>query len=168
MKKHHLFLLVVCLLLVASLAFPATSLQTNATPTTHAITYEVSDVNDFPGKVVEGDTLYVKKIMDQLSEKEGKKISLKIFKKVTGQAPTPFPFDETPVWLKGSTDDIAQEYYALPPLKVGTYDFIITSIRTSGGGIQEKPVVTNREVEVISKNNVVEAKKIREEGDNDT
>ncbi len=165
MKKHHLFLLIICLLLVASLAFPT---PTPATAVTHSIIYEVSDLNDFPGKIVEGDTLHIKKIMDQLSEKEGKKISFTISKKITGQANTPVPFDNAIVWRKGSTDDVAQEYYAHPPLSVGTYNFEISSIRTSGGGILEKPVVLNREVEVISKTNAPEVKKIREEGDNDT
>jgi hypothetical protein len=165
MKKHHLFLLIVSLLLVASLALPTTVPQM---PVTSPIIYEVSDLNDFPGKIVENDTLYIKKIMDQLSAKEGKKIHFTISKQVTGRSSTPFPFDDRTVLLKGSTDDTAQEYYALPPLSPGTYDFIITSIRTSGAGIAEKPVVMKREVKVISKNDEVTAKKIREEGDNDT
>lgn len=167
MKRHHLFLLIVCLLLVASLAFPAASPQASAA-LTHPIIYEVSDVNDFPGRVVEGDSLYVKKIMDQLSPKEGKNISFKIFKRIIGQAPAPYHFDNTTVWLKGSTDDTSQEYYTLPPLTPGTYNFVITIIRTSGAGIAEKPVIMHRDVEVIPKSNVIEAKKIREEGDNDT
>ncbi len=165
MKKHHLFLLIVCLLLVASLAFPHVLSQS---ATSHPVIYEVSDINDFPGRIVEEDTLHIKKIMDQLSAEEGKQISFKISKKVTGQANVPVPFDNTLVWRKGSTDDIAQEYYAHPPLTPGTYNFELTSIRTSGGGIQEKPMIINREVEVIPKTNLVEAKKIREEGDNDT
>ena len=164
MKKHHLFLLIICLLLVASLAFPAIASNTS----THPIIYEVSDLNDLPATIVEEDRLHIKKNMDQLSEKEGKQISFKISKKITGQANSPVPFDNEIVWRKGSTDDVAQEYYAHPPLAVGTYNFEITSTRRSGSGILEKPVVMNHEVEVISKNNVVEAKKIREEGDNDT
>ena len=165
MKKHHLFLLIVCLLLVASLAFPAAAPK--STPTVHPIIYEVSDINEFPGKIIEGDTLHIKKIMDQLSEKEGKQISFKISKKVTGQANAPIPFDNTIVWRKGSTDDVAQEYYAHPPLTTGTYNFEVTSIRRSGFGILEKPSVINREVKVISASNLVEAQKIRE-GDNHT
>ena len=164
MKKHHLFLLIVCLLLVASLAFPAAAPKTAATS---PIVYEVSDLNDFPGKIVEGDTLHIKKIMDQLSEKEGKNISFKISKKITGQANAPIPFDNTTVWRKGSSDDVVQEYYAHPPLSVGTHNFEITSIRTTGSGILEKPVVLNHEVKVISKNDVIEAQKIRE-GDDHT
>ncbi len=164
MKKHHLFLLIICLLLVASLAFPAT----NPAPTaTHPITYEVGDINEFPGRIVEHDTLSIKKIMDQLSEKEGKEIHFKIFKEVPGQAATPVPFDETTAWLKGSTDEVAQEYYTVPPLPVGKYNFVITSTRKSGSGILEKPVISNREVEVISASNLVEAQKIRE-GDDHT
>ena len=165
MKKHHLFLLIICLLLVASLAFPAA--PSKPTPTTHATIYEVSDLNDFPGRTVEGDTLHVKKIMNQLSPKEGQQISFKISKKITGQTNVPVPFDNTTVWRKGSTDDVAQEYYAHPPLSVGTYNFEITSTRTSGGGILEKPNVINHEVEVIPKTNLIEAQKIRE-GDDHT
>lgn len=165
MKKHHLFLLIVCLLLVASLAFPSAPSKSEAI---HPVIYEVSDINDFPGKIVEGDTLHIKKIMDQLSAKEGKHIHFKIFKKITGQADAPVPFNNEIVWRKGSTDDIAQKYYAHPPLSAGTHRFEITSTRTSGGGILEKPIVINREVEVIPKTNLVEAKKVREEGDNDT
>ena len=86
MKKHHLFLLIVCLLLVASLAFPAAAPK--STPTVHPIIYEVSDINEFPGKIIEGDTLHIKKIMDQLSEKEGKQISLKSYR--TSQCPYSF------------------------------------------------------------------------------
>jgi len=166
MKKHHLFLLIICLLLVASLAFPAAPVK--STPITHSVIYEVSDLNEFPGRIVEGDTLHIKKIMDQLSEKEGKNISFKIFKKIPGQANAPVPFDNAIVWRKGSTDEVAQEYYAHPPLAVGTYNFQITSTRRSGSGILEAPITSTREVEVISKTNAPEVKKIREEGDNDT
>jgi hypothetical protein len=163
MKKHHLFLLIVCLLLVASLAFPIGLPRS----TNHSIIYEVSDVNDFPGKIVEGDTLYIKKFMDQLSEKENKQIRFTISKKTIGQAPTAIPFDNSTAWIKGSVDEVAQEYYTSPPLSPGTYNFLINSIRTSGSATLEKAVVTNREVEVIPKKNLVEVQKIRE-GDDHT
>jgi len=163
MKKHHLFLLIVCLLLVASLAFPIPLPRS----TNHSIIYEVSDINDFPGKIVEGDTLYIKKFMDQLSEKENKQIKFTISKKTLDQKAIPISFDDTTVWLKGSVDEVAEEYYASPPLSPGTYVFLVTSTRTSGHGTLEKPSVISHQVEVIPKENLVEVQKIRG-GDNHT
>ena len=162
MKKHHLFLLIICLLLVASLAFPASASKPSIT-IIYPIIYEVIDLNDLPGKIAENDTLYIKKIMDQLSEKEGENISFKIFKQNT----IPVPFDDTTVWIKGRADEIAQEYYILPPLPVGAYDFIFTIKRISGSGIPQPIVASKYKIEVISKTNVTEAISIQE-GDNYT
>jgi hypothetical protein len=159
MKKHHLFLLIVCLLLVASLAFPV------ATP--HSIIYEVSDLNDLPGRMVEGDALWIKKIMDQLSEKEGKHISFTISKQMVGKAPTPVPFNDLTKWIKGNADEVPQEYYLVPYLSAGMYLFVITIIRTNGSGSAQAPVTYKYGVEVIPANNVIETQKIRE-GDNHT
>ena len=163
MKKHHLFLLIICLLLVASLAFPASASKPSTT-IIYPIIYEVIDLNDLPGKIVENDTLYIKKIIDQLSEKERKNISFKIFKQNT---PIPVPFDDTTVWIKGRADEIAQEYYTLPLLPVGAYDFIFTIIRISGSGTPQPKVTSKYKIEVISKTNVTEAISIRE-GDDHT
>ena len=157
MKKHHLFLLIVCLLLVASLAFPATD---------NPIIYEISNLkdpfkkNNLPEKIREHDVLYIKKIMNHLSKQEGTHISIQIFKHVIGKAPTPFDFNDTTVWIKGGTDEIAQEYYN-PSLAIGTYDFIFTTFKTSGSGSVKAPItIPHHTIEVVAANSPISAQAI--------
>lgn len=156
MKKHHIFLLIVALLIVASLAFPTASndLRQNST------IYNAYNLDEIPGRIVQGDTLYIKKSINPFSDIERVEVAFDILEKVPGKQDIAVPYDRTPILMKGEQDDEPEPYYHVVFAHPGTY--VIRFLPSTY--YQNKPPYDHT-IEVISATNKTEIRRIRDEED---
>lgn len=155
MKKHHLFLLIVCLLLVASLAFPQVS-------EFEQTVYQADDLNEIPAVIVANDRLYIKKVM---YTPRNTHVQIEIFKVKHGHAPEKINYHLQSFLIKGTNDDVPEDYYLIT-LPVGKYMLHITCTPHFGTMAETRSVV-NHELEVIHQTNKKEIHLIRQ-GDDGT
>ncbi len=153
MKKHHLFLLIVSLLLVAALAFPAPVQKSTVQP----VIYNAFNMDEIPAMMVCGDTLHIKQCINPFSDIEKVEVGFEVFLKVPGKQDTSIPYNKTPILMKGEEDDQPEPYYEITFPHPGTY--IIRFMPSSF--YQNKPPCEHV-VEVISPTDKTGVRKIRD------
>lgn len=153
MKKHHIFLLIVALLIVASLAFPSSTHQTNIQP---AI-YNAFNLDEIPGRIVLGDTLYIKKSINPFSDIERVEVTFDIFEKVPGKQDIPVAYNRTAILMKGEQDDQPEPYYKVFFTHPGSY-----VIRFLPSTYYQNKLPYNHPIDVIAPTNIMDVRRIRD------
>lgn len=121
MKKHHLFLLVIALLLVAALAFPAHHAPAQVRSAHQHATYNVFALDQIPQKVFYGDTINIKKSINAFSDTQKTDVSFELLQKISGKPDRIIPFNQTPILMKGEPDDQPEPYYQFGFPEPGMY-----------------------------------------------
>ncbi len=142
MKNHHLFLLVVSLLLAASFVFPTTPLSLSTPPTPPAPTEHsirmINDSNDMPATLLTNDVLKIKVKQDELSSVQNNTVShLELLAKDPATAAEinllkekAIPIEE----IQTGSDEVPQKYHVVTlPDKPGNYR--LTYIKTPTYGM---------------------------------
>lgn len=153
MKKHHLFLLIVSLLLVASLAFPGSPEHSTIQP----VGYYAFNMDDLPSSIVQGDTVYIKKSINPFSDTEKIEVSFEILQKIPGKQDLSIPYSKTPVLMKGENDDQPEPYYRVTFPQPGTY---VIRFHPSTYYNTKSPI--DHTIEVVVPTNKTAVRKIRD------
>ena len=153
MKKHHIFLLIVALLIVASLAFPVSSQNSAVQP----VIYNAFNMDEIPSTMVYGDILNIKKYINPFSDVEKIEVGFELFLKVPGKQDLPVSYNKTPILMKGEEDDQAESYYQIVFPHPGTY-----IIRFMPSSYYQNKLPYEHVIQVIAPTNLSEVKKIRD------
>ena len=117
LRRHHLFILIVSLILVVAFIFPEQqrwSIDAEDIPKGSSHIWIVDDIDDIPGDIVSNDCLYIKKVMDKAFSTKYATIlpdTLKIFKKNPNGTEELILENPRIVLIKSTSDDTTQEYY---------------------------------------------------------